>query len=470
MKKFFSLIFSLLLLLPLQAQIRQEATSCKSVKKDMILKTTFILDDFSIKTNRQLVLTPVIDDSKGNTAVFKSVVINGRNRHLIYERNGRKEKNYPNSVEVLRKNDTQQAVAYLDTIPYEKWMDEGYLRIVTDTCGCGNLLGRNLGEQRPVMIHPERKLVYAFLPPVAAPDPIVSLSGKAYLDYPVNSTVLDPIYRNNPAELKKILETINRVKDDNRVTITAIGIHGYASPEGSWENNTRLAKGRAATLKEYVKSQYDFPESTFRVEYTPEDWAGLDSLLSRSTLANRDALLRIVRDQSLEPDPRNDKLRADHPEDYRYILNNYYPALRHSDYTVEYRIRPMSDAEAAELLHTQPQLLSLNKMFRIANLYPVGSDAYNEVFDVAVRMYPADPVANVNAANVALKKGDLAAAEKYLAKSGDSVEAIHARGVLALLQQRYADAETFLTQAAQAGLPEAKQNLELLQAVKEHGM
>lgn len=401
----------------------------------------------------------MLEGPNGEVAQFRSVIVNGRRQHIYYLRNGKE--GYADAIEVERKDDAQ-SIDYLATIDYKDWMDGATLRWATDTCGCGNLVGSNPGTGIPLNFHPERGILLAFLPPVAAPDPIVSLSGKAYLDYPVNRTELHPDYRNNPRELQKIIATIDTVRNNPKVSITGITIHGYASPEGPWDNNIRLSKGRAATLKDYVKQLYSFDESLFTVRNTPEDWAGLDSFLVNSNIKNKEAILRIARDESLQPDPRNEKIKADFPEQYKFIHATWYPALRHSDYAVSYRVRPMTDEEAATLLHTQPQLLSLNKLFRIANLYEPGSPEYNEVFDIAVRLYPNDPVANVNAANVALKAGELATAKRYLDRSGDSPQAIHARGVLALLEGRYAQARELLSQAQAAGISEATKNLEIL--------
>ena len=107
-------------------------------------------------------------------------------------------------------------------------------------------------------------------------------------------------------------------------------------------------------------------------------------------------------------------------------------------------------------------------MFRIANLYEPGSNAYNEVFAIAVRLYPSDPVANLNAANIALKKHDLEGATQFLKKADPNVaQTIHALGVLALLQGRYAEARTLLEQAQQAGITEAATNLEILQKLEQ---
>ena len=53
-------------------------------------------------------------------------------------------------------------------------------------------------------------------------------------------------------------------------------------------------------------------------------------------------------------------------------------------------------------------------MFLVAQTYEKGSDEFNEVFDVAVRMFPDDPTANINAAAIELQRGDLQQAVRYL--------------------------------------------------------
>lgn len=103
--------------------------------------------------------------------------------------------------------------------------------------------GQKRGKPAEINPHWENKCFTAFAQPqVAADDPVLSLQGKAYLDFPVNRTELHPDYHNNPSELHKIMQTIDTVRNNANVEITSISIHGYASPEGSYQNNERLAQ------------------------------------------------------------------------------------------------------------------------------------------------------------------------------------------------------------------------------------
>ena len=159
------------------------------------------------------------------------------------------------------------------------------------------------------------------------------------MDFPVNKTTLYPDYRNNPQELEKILRTINVVREDRNTTITHIGIHGYASPEDTYEHNTYLAENRALMLKDYVCRLLELDEKLFKVEYTPEDWDGLRRYVKDSNLGHKQEILEWI-DRDMDPDAKEWAIKSRYPDDYRMMLQAWYPALRHSDYVVTYMCAP----------------------------------------------------------------------------------------------------------------------------------
>ena len=293
----------------------------------------------------------------------------------------------------------------------------------------------------------------AFRTPQAEAEKARHLSGRAFLDFVVNKTDIRPDYRGNAAELAKVLRTIDVVRNDPNTTITHISIHGYASPEGSYQNNVRLAQGRAQAFRDYVQSLIQLPDAIFSVESTPEDWQGL---IDRLEGTGHEHILAIAKDSQMAPDQKEQLLKRQMPKEWRVMLDSIFPALRHSDYEVSYTIRPFTVDEARELIRTKPQQLSLNEMFLVANTYEPGSQDYNDVFETAVRMYPDDETANLNAAVIALQKNDLAAAQRYLQKAGSSPEALNARAIMAIREHRFDDAEQLLRQC---DIPEAVHNL-----------
>ena len=241
------------------------------------------------------------------------------------------------------------------------------------------------------------------------------------------------------------------MRDDTAAVITRITIKGYASPEGPYDNNVRLAMGRTASLKEYVRQYYNFDPELMSTDYEPEDWEGLRLWVEQCTLPHRAEILQII-DSPLAPDPRNSEIQHRYPDEYRLMLDSIYPALRHSDYTIKYRIKAYATVE--ELLQvyaTAPERLRPVDFQRIAAVYPTGSDRYKEIMLKSVEIHPYDSKSNLNAATIALQAGDLAKAAEYLDRAGDSPEAVYTRGVLAGMNGDLERAAGLFDQAAGMG-------------------
>ena len=271
------------------------------------------------------------------------------------------------------------------------------------------------------------------------------------------------------SELAKILGTIDSVRNDKDITVTSITIKGFASPEGSYENNIRLARGRTESLRNHVQTLYHFPAGFIKTDYEPEDWAGLREYVSGSTLTHRAEILEIIDDPYLDPDIKDKRIQARYGEEYLFLLHEVYPGLRHSDYTIEYSIRTFNDpSEIRELLRTSPQKLSLNEMYLAAQELEPGSEEYNDIFETAVRMFPSEPVANLNAANAAMQRGDLTSAGRYLERAGEGPEATYARGVLAAMRKDFAKGIELIEQAISEGVSDEQGILEHVREAAKH--
>lgn len=259
----------------------------------------------------------------------------------------------------------------------------------------------------------------AYLAPVPEPVKVREESGSAYIDFRVNQTVIDFDYRNNRAEIGSIQATIDEVKNNKFASISEVRIKGFASPEGGYANNTRLARERVAALAQFLKGHGVFDGVAFSTQYEPEDWAGFEKAIIASDLEEKDQVLELIRDTTIDDqDTREKKIQQiGDGSTYKFILENIYPALRRTDYTVEFVVRSFTLEESKEVLKTDPRQLSLDEMYRVAQTYEPGSEEFNEVFETAVRVFPNDPVSNLNAANIALVRKDAVAARAYLDKA-----------------------------------------------------
>lgn len=423
----------------------------------MFVEMDLDMSAFNVSNNRVEIYTPVIINGENEKELY-SIGIYGRRRYFTYVRNGWSILGNENDV-VMRESECPDVIKYKTNVPYQEWMNGANIRICNNRYGCCNKLVNeqfaDLAGYEHFIYNPQ----YLYVKPQAETEKQRELSGSAFVDFPVSQTVIYPEYRNNVAELQKIIGTIDSVRNDSDITITSIFIKGFASPESPYSNNTRLAKGRTEALRQYVKNLYQFPDNIITTAYEPENWEGLRAYVEKSNITNKENILQII-DCNREPDNKEWYLKTSYPAEYRFLLQNCYPALRRSDYKVEYIIRSFSDPkDILQIMRTAPQKLSLQEFYVGAQALELGSEDFCDLFGIAVLMYPNDEIANLNAANAAMTKGDMRNAERYLAKAGNSNEAIYARGVFAALNGNCADASE-LFNAVKENIPQAVDALE----------
>lgn len=419
--------------------------------------------NMDIPTNNVLTITPILKDSTGShVESLPTVWVYGRNRYVIHDRTN----DIPEDAYTVfkRTNDTDQTFDYTTKINYDKWMHGAHLELFSEIKGCADCKE----EENTMYVTSAYLERYTVKPLVVFVEPQVeeiknrTEQGRAYLDFPVNKITIYPEYRRNPDELREIKRTIDVVREDENVKITGIHIDGYASPEGGYRNNARLAQGRAEALKKYVMGEYEFAEDIFKVTSTPEDWAGLKKYVEENNIENKDGILALINEvNDNNQDAQEAKIKRQFPDTYAKLYKDVYPGLRHSDYLVFYTVRAFDIEEAKRIIKERPQQLSLQEMYLVAQTYPHGSTEFKEVFDVAVRMFPSDPTANINAAAIELEQGNLNGAVRFLQKSSqDDGATLNNYGVLKLLQGDLDAAESYFKRAQEEGIEEAAANLQ----------
>ncbi len=471
MKRLFAILLALFCLAQADAQsifdgeVTIKDFSFKRNGDYMYLDMKIDLSSLDVHNNRATTLSPFVVN--GEQAVdLHSIGIYGRRRYFTYVRNDWSTLGKEGDM-IIKEKECPEVINYKASIPYEEWLNGATVVIGNRTYGCCNKILDERFAELGSYNHYTYKPQFVFVRPTAEAVKTRSLAGSAFVDFVVSQTVIRPEYRNNQVELAKIIGTIDSVRNDKDITITAVSIKGFASPESPYSNNTRLAKGRTEALKKYVSNLYKFPAGFISTSYEPENWEGLRKFVEASNLEHRDEIIALI-DGPREPDNKEWKLKSTYPEEYRYLLATCYPALRRSDYRIEYVVRSFSDPiEIRRLVKERPQKLSLEEFYVAAQGLDTNSEEFAEIFDVAVRMYPDDQTANLNAANSAMAQGNLKAAEKFLKKAGKTNQAIYARGVLAALGGDYDAAEDYFN-LVKSSMDEAEDALVQIQKVRNN--
>lgn len=476
MKKFLSIISAAMALPALAANITElpdGAVSGVSVEKSesqLLVRMTVHPDAFPKMSNREVWLVPYIEGA-GHQLRLDSVLVAGRTRYIQHERgNGRLS---PGTV--LLRSGAKGTYEYSLTVPYNDWMEYSVLGMegrLIGCAGCGIEPMLTFADEQPIARMDYRDRTVTPMMVYVSPEREIiktrDISKECYIDFPVNKTEIYPDYRRNPQELAEIRRTIDEMQSDEDITINSVNFTGYASPEGPYTLNEKLAKGRTEALIDYVTRYFEIPRKVLTYSWVPEDWAGLEERVKKmDDLQNKEALLQLITDSSLAPDVKDQRMKKEFPDDYFILLSKVYPALRHTDYKVSYTVKNFTDLQKiALLIQTAPQKLSLDEIYLYAQTLDKGSQEFRDVMEVAVRMFPEDEVANLNAAATAVSNGDLAAARRYLKKAGDRPEAVYTEGTIYVAEENYAAAVPLLERAAKAGISQAA---DVLQKLREFG-
>ena len=119
------------------------------------------------------------------------------------------------------------------------------------------------------------------------------------VDFRVNSIVIDSAYSDNAARMQEIIEFLRNIRQDSTINIVEISFCGAASPEGSYQLNRKLARGRLEALEKLVRKEVDIPDSliTRNDSYIP--WDYLKSQIEDSELIYKDEVIAILEEESL---------------------------------------------------------------------------------------------------------------------------------------------------------------------------
>ena len=118
--------------------------------------------------------------------------------------------------------------------------------------------------------------------------------------------------------------------------------------------------------------------------------------------------------------------------------------------------------EAKVIANLKPHLLSLRELYMVALSYKDEPEKFYKIIETSVKIYPTNPVANLNAANAAIERGDIRMAGMYLQMAlYDTIAYKNCRGVYELLCDNTYEGIRLLKSAKAEGCEEADHNLKL---------
>jgi len=433
----------------------KEVQSFKN-NEEIIIQFKIDLSSTHLPSQAIINITPVIQSTDLSKEYrFNPIIVTGKVRNKAYLRRPDlyHSKDQEPSAYFVRKKGEKQIYPILLTHPYEEWMHDAKFIFQEEISGCAQCdLGKKettiLAHLLPPIHKPSYEIQYVM--PEAEPVKHRSETYTAHLNFKVGKSELLRDFGNNAHILSQVDQIVGEIRGNDDLTIQSMNITGYASPEGNYNNNLELSKNRSFSFVNYLTRYHQFTESMMKTNWHGEDWEGLRKNIMNSSLSDRDVVIRVI-DENQDISQRKVKLKAlNGGETYRTLLNDYYPSLRRIEYTFSYVARAFDIEEAREIVKTKPHYLSLNEMFLVANTYTKGSKEFNQIFDIAVRLYPDDPVANINAAAQEIEMGALDKAIERLLQI-NTLEALNNLGVAYTQKGDYTQAANCFSKSAEGG-------------------
>ncbi|MBR3480918.1 MAG: tetratricopeptide repeat protein [Prevotella sp.] len=275
------------------------------------------------------------------------------------------------------------------------------------------------------------------------------------------------LQNNSVQEFVRLLQDIAAKQETLR--LDNVEVTGFASPDGGFDINDRLASNRRAVAQKYVDQQMQKTGANGSIDtkYTAEDWDGFKQLVQASNIQDKDVILRVL-SMYQDPEEREAQIR-NISSAFRELADGILPQLRRSRLIANYEVIGRSDDQIKDQLQRDARQLSIEELlYAGGQLYADNADKAKEAYQKATQVYPNDARAYNNLARLAYAKGNYAEAkqmvEKALSIDRNQPEANANQGMLALINGDLSTAESLIAKATGAnGYNEVLGNLHLAQ-------
>jgi Flp pilus assembly protein TadD len=302
-----------------------------------------------------------------------------------------------------------------------------------------------------------------------APDSFQRISSQKYdatVKFLVNQAVLrqSELKNNSVQEFVKLLQKINADRGE-KLAIKNVEVAAYASPEGGFEFNDRLAGKRQDASEQYVQQtlKQTRVDAAVDARYTAQDWEGFQQLVQASNIQDKDVILRVL-SMYKDPEQREQQIR-NMSAAFRELADGILPELRRARMTINYDLVGRSDEQIKQQYATDATKLSVEEMLYAATLTDNLAEK-EAIYKKTAQYWDKDYRALNNLAVLAFNAGDETKADQYLQQAlrvnKKAPEAFANLGLMALKNGKLTEAEDYIANAIGAnGFGEALGNLNI---------
>ncbi|WP_337570350.1 hypothetical protein [Hallella sp.] len=267
--------------------------------------------------------------------------------------------------------------------------------------------------------------------------------------------------------VKEFVGMLKKINADREgLNLKNVEVAAYASPEGGFKFNDKLAGKRQSVSEAYVDKQLKAAKlggANVDAHYTAQDWDGFKRLVQASNIQDKDVILRVL-EMYKDPAEREQQIR-NMSAGFRELADGILPELRRSRLIINYETVGRSDEQIKEQYKADAAQLSADELLYAATLTNDANEK-EAIYKKAAECYDKDYRAYNNLAVMAFNKGDENAAKSYVkqafAKDQKAPEGYANLALIALRNGNIAEAESNLSKAINAnGFGEVLGNLNI---------
>jgi len=318
------------------------------------IKGTFPAKYFDKKTT--VTATPVLTYAGGETAFEKVQVLQGEsvqaNNKVITTKGG--DFTYTGTIPYKDAMKMSQLVLRLKAVRGKKNLDFEPVKIADGVIATSTLVEKEAKvikmKDNYIRINPENKL--------------------ADINYDINKAEISS--KELKAEDIALLKAyIISVSTDPSRQLKSADVSSYASPDGSMKINEPLSVKRGVTADKFIKKEFTKIEAAkaegfFNEKTTPEDWDGFKSEVEKSSIQDKELILRVLSMYS-DPDVREKEIK-NMSAAFEALKTDILPKLRRSKLAVNVDLVGRTDEQILSQMRADPKALGLEEMLHAGTL------------------------------------------------------------------------------------------------------
>lgn len=308
--------------------------------------------------------------------------------------------------------------------------------------------------------------------PAEAPDNFQKLIRDTY-DANILFLIQQAELRSSELNSSNLAAWKNLVKsaDSNPKQSVDVEVLAYASPDGGYELNEKLAEKREKNTSAYLTKEFDKEnvDANVYAKYTAQDWEGFKKLVEASSLQDKDLVLRVL---SMYSDPADREREIKNISMvYSELAETILPQLRRSRLIANVETIGKTDNELIQAISSNPTSLTIDELLYTATLngtpkeqiYTLATqrfpndyrgwnnlgayyfadgqvEAAKQAFEKAQQLNQSAPESNMNLGLLALANNEVAKAEQLIGSASNANTANEALGLLYLKKGEYTKA------------------------------